>query len=74
MRHDPLLAVLTVAWDIVTLGVCCGLYGFCAGACMSIGPVLLVEYLGLKLLPHSFGLMLFMNGISGFAVLPLTGE
>ncbi|XP_063862893.1 uncharacterized protein LOC135102089 [Scylla paramamosain] len=65
--------LLTLAWDIVTLGLCCGLYGFCVGTCISIGPVLLVEYLGLKLLPHSFGLMLFMNGISGFAVLPFTG-
>lgn len=63
----------TLAWEFVSLGVCCALYGYCVGTCMSIGPVLLVEYLGLKLLPHSFGMMLFINGISGFAVLPFTG-
>lgn len=67
------ISCLTLAWDIASLGVCCGLYGFSIGTIMSIGPVLLVEYLGLKLLPHSFGLMLFMNGISGLALLPVTG-
>ncbi|XP_071547490.1 monocarboxylate transporter 9-like isoform X2 [Panulirus ornatus] len=64
---------LTFAWDFITLGTCCGWYGFSVGTCMSVGPVLLVEYLGIKLLPYSFGLLLFMNGIFGLFFFPLTG-
>ncbi|KAK7077009.1 hypothetical protein SK128_015740 [Halocaridina rubra] len=40
---------------------------------MAVGNVLLVEYLGIKLLPLSFGLLLFMNGIAGIIFFTVTG-
>lgn len=64
---------MSLAWNTTTLGVCCGFYGFGAGTSMAIGPVLLVEYLGLKMLPHTYGLQLFMVGISGLLLFPFTG-
>ncbi|KAK8746306.1 hypothetical protein OTU49_017356 [Cherax quadricarinatus] len=72
---NSVLANLTIsfAWNFLTTGACCAWYGFSVGTCMSVEPVLLVEYLGLKLLPHSFGLMLFINGIGGLLLIPLTG-
>nr|XP_045597863.1 uncharacterized protein LOC123757937 isoform X1 [Procambarus clarkii]XP_045597871.1 uncharacterized protein LOC123757937 isoform X1 [Procambarus clarkii]XP_045597881.1 uncharacterized protein LOC123757937 isoform X1 [Procambarus clarkii]XP_045597891.1 uncharacterized protein LOC123757937 isoform X1 [Procambarus clarkii]XP_045597900.1 uncharacterized protein LOC123757937 isoform X1 [Procambarus clarkii] len=72
---NSVLANLTItfAWNFLTLGACCAWYGFSVGTCMSVEPVLLVEHLGLKLLPHSFGLMLFINGIGGLLLFPLTG-
>ncbi|XP_047493158.1 monocarboxylate transporter 13-like isoform X1 [Penaeus chinensis] len=61
-------------WNFTSLASCCALYGFSLGVMVSVSPILLVEYLGLKLLPHSFGLLLFMNGVSSLIIFPLTGH
>lgn len=61
------------AWDFLSLASCCALYGSSLGAIVSVAPVLLVEYLGLELLPHTFGLLLLMNGAASFVIFPLTG-
>ncbi|XP_037785831.1 monocarboxylate transporter 1-like [Penaeus monodon] len=68
-------AALTVpqSWNFLSLASCCALYGFSLGVIVSVAPVLLVEYLGLKLLPYTFGLLLFMNGVSSLIIFPLTG-
>ncbi|KAK4292101.1 hypothetical protein Pmani_035113 [Petrolisthes manimaculis] len=65
---------MTISSSVVGIGVCCGLYGFSAGTIMSIGPVLLVEYLGIEVLPYSYGLLLFFNGVAASFFLPLTGK
>lgn len=60
-------------WNFASLASCCALYGFSLGVMVSVSPILLVEYLGLKLLPYTFGLLLFMNGVSSVIIFPLTG-
>ncbi|XP_064109354.1 monocarboxylate transporter 9-like [Macrobrachium nipponense] len=64
---------VTFSQDFWSLALCCCGYGFCVGIMMCIGPVLLVEYLGLELLPYSYGLLLFMNGFSGLLIFTVTG-
>lgn len=69
------ISSLSIAFsqDFWSLALCCCGYGFCVGIMMCVGPVLLVEYLGLELLPYSYGLHLFMNGISGLIIFAGTG-
>ncbi|XP_068202577.1 monocarboxylate transporter 7-like [Palaemon carinicauda] len=64
---------VTFSWDFWSLAFCCSCYGFFVGIIMCVGPVLLVEYLGMELLPHSYGLLLFMNGITGLVIFGITG-
>ncbi|KAK7023409.1 hypothetical protein SK128_005072, partial [Halocaridina rubra] len=68
-------AVLTLTFvrGFGILALCCCWYGFSAGMVMTVGPILLVEYMGLKLLPHTFGLLLLMNGFTSLIVFPVTG-
>ncbi|XP_042888579.1 monocarboxylate transporter 13-like [Penaeus japonicus] len=65
--------MVTRAWNFLSLASCCALYGFSLGVLVSVSPILLVEYLGVKLLPYTFGLLLFMNGVASFIIFPLTG-
>ncbi|XP_064109278.1 monocarboxylate transporter 7-like isoform X2 [Macrobrachium nipponense] len=64
---------VTFSRDFWSLALCCCGYGFCVGIIICVGPVLLVEYLGLELLPYSYGLLLFMNGFSGLVIFTVTG-
>ncbi|XP_064109166.1 uncharacterized protein LOC135217312 isoform X2 [Macrobrachium nipponense] len=65
--------ILTFVRGLGVLAGCCCWYGFSVGMTMTVGPILLVEYLGMKLLPFTFGLLLFMNGFTAFIVFPVTG-
>lgn len=69
------VAILTLTFvrGMGVFAVCCCWYGFSVGMTMTVGPILLVEYLGLKLLPYTFGLLLVMNGITGLILFPITG-
>ncbi|XP_042888567.1 monocarboxylate transporter 13-like [Penaeus japonicus] len=66
-------SLVPLTWNFITLASCCAMYGFSLGVMVSVSPILLVEYLGLKLLPYTFGLLLFMNGIASLIIFPLTG-
>lgn len=64
---------ITFTSEFWGLAACCSCFGFCLGGQTSVSPVLLVEYLGLKLLPFALGLLLFMNGIGGLIMFVSTG-
>lgn len=56
------------------MAVLCGLYGFFVSANYSLITVMLVEYLGLDKLAHSYGLIMMIQGMANLGGPPLAGE
>lgn len=55
------------------MAVLCGLYGFFVSANYSLITVMLVEYLGLDKLAHSYGLIMMIQGMANLGGPPLAG-
>ncbi|CAL4108021.1 unnamed protein product, partial [Meganyctiphanes norvegica] len=64
---------LKATCNIVSLLFVCVWYGLSMGLCMSVGPLLAVEYVGVRLLPHTYGLTLMMNAAASVLTFPLFG-
>lgn len=64
---------VSISQGLTTLLISSGLFGLGLGIQMSTSAVLLVEFLGMRLLAKSFGLSLFFVGTTGLALMPLGG-